>query len=163
MLTAANPCPCGLSHPVKYGAGVWARLMVRIAATFIGLLLASAAMADHRPSHTVCDRAKLAGRGFVECLESALRESDQTVVQALERARDRIDARSDLIPTQRTRWKNLLDEAHGLFVRFRNFECQNVTPYEGAGGRIGAFEERLACLVDKNMNRAQELRTRYGP
>ncbi len=68
--------------------------------------------------------------------------------------------RSDLAGTQRTRWKNTLDEAHGLFVRFRNFECQNVAPYEG-GNRIGAFEERLACLVDKNLLRLQELRRRY--
>jgi hypothetical protein len=68
--------------------------------------------------------------------------------------------RSDLAGTQRTRWKNTLDEAHGVFVRFRNFECQNVAPYEG-GNRIGAFEERLACLVDKNLLRLQELRRRY--
>ena len=119
-------------------------------------------MADHRPSHTMCDRTKLAGRGFIECLETALRESDQAVTDAVGRARERVETRSDLAPTQRTRWKNVLDEAHGLFVRFRNFECQNVAPYEGGSGRIGAFEERLACFLDKNIARAHEIKARYG-
>jgi len=135
--------------------------MVRIAAILACLLLAGTARADHRPSHTACDRAKLAGRNFVECLERAVRESDAALSEAFTRAHARIDARSDLAPTQRTRWKNLLDEAHGLFVRFRNFECQNVAPYESAGGRIGSFEERLACLVDKNATRSSELTARY--
>lgn len=137
--------------------------MVRIAKIFACSLVASAAIADHRPSHTMCDRTKLAGRGFIECLETALRESDQAVTEAVARARDRIEARADLVPTQRTRWKNALDEAQGLFVRFRNFECQNVAPYEGGSGRIGAFEERLACLLDKNVARAHEIKARYGP
>ncbi len=137
--------------------------MVRIAIIFACSVIVGAAMADHRPSHTMCDRTKLAGRGFIECLETALRESDQAVTEAVARARDRIEARTDLVPTQRTRWKNVLDEAHGLYVRFRNFECQNVAPYEGGGGRIGAFEERLACLLDKNVARAHEIKARYGP
>jgi uncharacterized protein YecT (DUF1311 family) len=47
-------------------------------------------------------------------------------------------------------------------VRFRNQECQAVAPYEGGGNRIGAFEERLACLIDKNVMRVRELEARYG-
>ncbi|HEX5778083.1 MAG TPA: lysozyme inhibitor LprI family protein [Xanthobacteraceae bacterium] len=131
-----------------------------LAAVLLATLFPAAASSGPRPSAAQCDRAKLAGRAYIECLEKALRDSDEAVGHANRRAHTAIDARSDLAPTQRTRWKNTLDEAQGLFVRFRNFECQNVAPYEG-GSRIGAFEERLACLVDKNLMRLEELRRRY--
>jgi uncharacterized protein YecT (DUF1311 family) len=110
----------------------------------------------------VCDRGKLPGRGYIECLEAALRDSDRALAEAGLLAQARIEARADLANTQRTRWKNVLDEAQGQFIRFRNFDCQNVAPYEGASGRIGAFEERLACLVEKNLARTQELLRRYN-
>jgi uncharacterized protein YecT (DUF1311 family) len=125
------------------------------------ILLPTAALAE-RPAAGICDRSKLAGRGYAECLENAQRDYDRALTEANGRAQAKVEARSDLASTQRARWKNTLDEAHGLFVRFRNFECQNVAPYEG-GSRIGAFEERLACLVDKNTLRLEELRRRYDP
>lgn len=117
---------------------------------------------DSRPVSATCEREKLPGRGYIECLEAALRDSDRALTESKLRAQARIESRTDLAVTQRTRWKNMLEEAHGQFIRFRNFECQNVAPYEGSGGRIGAFEERLACLVDKNMARTLDLLRRYG-
>jgi uncharacterized protein YecT (DUF1311 family) len=117
---------------------------------------------DSRPVSSICEREKLPGRGYIECLETTLRDSDRALTEASFRAQAQIEARADLAATQRTRWKNVLEEAQGQFIRFRNFECQNVAPYEGSGGRIGAFEERLACLIDKNMARTQDLRRRYG-
>ena len=132
-----------------------------LAAAFV-VLACGAAGADTRPSAELCDRTKLAGRAFIECLESALRDTDRALAEANAKARAAVDARADLAPTQRTRWKNVLDEAQGLFVRFRNFDCQNVAPYEGSGSRIGAFEERLTCLVDKNLTRIGDLQRRYG-
>ena len=137
-------------------------MMRMIAVLALSTLLPGIAAAETRPAHAACDRQKLAGRAFVECLEAALRQSDQAVLDAVARARAKIEARNDLVPTQRTRWKNALEEAHGLFVRFRNFDCQNVAPYEGRGGRIGAFEERLACLIDKNTLRLRDLDARYS-
>ena len=131
-----------------------------LTAAFV-VLACGAAAADTRPSAELCDRTKLAGRAFIECLESALRDTDRALAEANAKAQAGIDARTDLVPTQRTRWKNTLEEAHGLFVRYRNFECQNVAPYEG-GTRIGAFEERLTCLVDKNLARIGDLQRRYG-
>jgi uncharacterized protein YecT (DUF1311 family) len=110
----------------------------------------------------ICDREKLPGRGYVECLEAALRDSDRALAEANQRAQSRVEARTDLAITQRTRWKNVLEEAQGQFIRFRNFDCQNVAPYEGTSGRIGAFNERLACLIEKNLARTQELLRRYG-
>lgn len=122
----------------------------------------SAIASGPRLVSTICEREKLPGRGYVECLEAALRDSDRALTEANLRAQARIEARADLAVTQRTRWKNVLEEAQGQFIRFRNFECQNVAPYEGTSGRIGAFEERLACLVEKNVSRTQELKRRYG-
>jgi uncharacterized protein YecT (DUF1311 family) len=129
-------------------------------AAICAAILASTAAFAQRPAAGLCDRSKLVGRGYVECLENALRDTDRALAEANGKAQAAIDGRADLAATQRTRWKNTLDEAHGLFVRFRNFECQNVAPYEGSG-RIGSFEERLACLVDKNLSRLEELKRRY--
>jgi uncharacterized protein YecT (DUF1311 family) len=137
----------------------------KITASIAGLALllaASARAQDPRPSQTACDRSKLgSGRAYVECLEAAVRTADEAMRTAHERARAAIDARGDLAPMQRTRWKNALEEAMSAFITFRNIECQNVAPYEG-GGRIGVFEQRLACLIDKATTRAHDLDMRYG-
>jgi uncharacterized protein YecT (DUF1311 family) len=129
-------------------------------AAFIVIAAGAAGVAEPRPAAILCDKAKSAGRGYFECLEAALRETDQALTEANRKAKAAVDLRSELAPTQRMRWKHVLDEAQTLFVRFRNFECQNVAPYEG-GTRIGAFEERLACLIDKNAARIQDLGRRY--
>jgi uncharacterized protein YecT (DUF1311 family) len=114
-----------------------------------------------RPSQAICERAKLPGRDYIECLEKASRDSDRTMNEALARARAVIESHAELAGVQKTRWKSALEEAQGVFLRFRGLECQNVAPYEGARG-IGTFEERLACLVDKNAARARDLEARYG-
>ncbi|MGZ8400689.1 MAG: lysozyme inhibitor LprI family protein [Methyloceanibacter sp.] len=114
-----------------------------------------------RPSQAICERAKLPGRSYIECLEKASRDSDRAMNDALARARAVIESHAELAGVQKTRWKGALEEAQGVFMRFRGLECQNVAPYEGARG-IGTFEERLACLVDKNIARARDLEARYG-
>lgn len=116
---------------------------------------------ETRASQAACERAKLPGRAYIECLEAAARAADKALNDAQARARATIDARADLAAVQKNRWKNALEEAQNAFIAFRNIECQNVAPYEGARG-IGAFEERLACLVDKATARARELDSRYG-
>jgi uncharacterized protein YecT (DUF1311 family) len=131
------------------------------AAITLAILLATQAAAQTRPSAAACERAKLPGRAYVECLEAAVRAADQALNDAQARARAAIDARADLAPMQRTRWKNALEEAMGAYVHFRNLECQNVAPYEGTRG-IGSFEERLACLVDKAVARRRDLDARYA-
>ena len=127
----------------------------------LSMLAGDAYAQDVRPSQQACERAKLPGRAYIECLEAAARAADKALNEAQTRARAIIDARGDLAAVQRNRWKNALQEAQNAFIAFRNIECQNVAPYEGARG-IGAFEERLACLVDKATARARELDSRYG-
>lgn len=116
--------------------------------------------AEKRPSDIACDRAKLIARSYFECLENAVRETNDKLGEAHARALGIVEARADLVPVQKTRWRNMLEETHGQFIRFRNFECQNVAPYEGKKG-IGAFEERLTCLIDKNHARIREMAARY--
>jgi uncharacterized protein YecT (DUF1311 family) len=116
---------------------------------------------EARPSLAACDRAKLPARAYIECLEAAARAADKALSDVQARARATIEARTDLVAVQRNRWKNALEEAQNAFIAFRNIECQNVAPYEGTRG-IGAFEERLACLIDKATARARELDLRYG-
>ena len=127
----------------------------------LSILAGDAYAQDARPSQQACDRAKLAGRAYIDCLGAAARTAEQTLADAIQRARVAIDTRPDLVALQKIRWKNALDEAQNAFIAFRNIECQNVAPYEGQRG-IGSFEERLACLVDKAIIRARELDSRYG-
>jgi uncharacterized protein YecT (DUF1311 family) len=131
-------------------------------AALAACLIASFANAeDLRPSQSACERPKLPGRAYLECLEAAAQSADKAMRDAHAKALAAIDARADLAAVQKTRWKNALEEAMSAFVAFRNFECQNVAPYEGSRG-IGALEERLACLVDKMTDRARDLEMRYG-
>ncbi len=133
---------------------------MRLAFLAFFLFAAPTLAQETRPSQAACERAKLPGRAYIECLEAAARAADKALNDAQARARATIDARGDLAAVQKNRWKNALDEAMNAFIAFRNVECQNVAPYEGARG-IGAFEERLACIVDKATARARELDSRY--
>ena len=132
-----------------------------VALAFLVAAVGAAEAQGVRPSQLACERARLPSRAYIECLEAAARAADKALNEAQARARAMIEARADLAAVQKNRWKNALEEAQNAFVAFRNIECQNVAPYEGARG-IGAFEERLACLVDKATARARELDARYG-
>jgi uncharacterized protein YecT (DUF1311 family) len=136
------------------------------------LLLAGTALAiaqqPKRPSLELCDATKLTGRPYALCLEKAMRDTNSELEALVERILGFIDMRADLVAAQKGRWKSSLEEAQILFVRFRNQECQAVAPFEGTkppqgpgGGRIAFFEERLLCLIDKNVARTRELEVRY--
>lgn len=127
-----------------------------------------AAAQTKRPSLERCDPEKLTGRPYALCLENAMRDSNGELEALVERIMGFIDMRADLTAAQKGRWKSSLEEAQILFVRFRNQECQSVAPFEGTkppqapgGGRIAFFEERLLCLIDKNVARTKELESRY--
>lgn len=108
-----------------------------------------------------CPRDTLSPREFNRCLFDAVRLSDTVLNAALDTAIEVIEARADLMPTQRARWKGQLQETHSRFLLFRNMDCQAVAPYEG-GRAIGNFEQRSLCLIVTNERRAQDLRLRYG-
>ncbi len=96
------------------------------------------------------------------CLHETIRASEQALEAGMANALRAIDARSDLAPVQRNRWKDLLEEAQSRFRLYRNFDCQSVAPFEGRRG-IGNFEERALCLIGANTRRAEALAARYPP
>lgn len=108
-----------------------------------------------------CPRGQMSLREFNRCLYDAVHLSDTVLNAALDTAIEVIEARSDLMPTQRARWKGQLQETHSRFLLYRNMDCQSVAPYEG-GRAIGNFEQRSLCLIVTNERRAQDLRLRYG-
>ncbi|MBY0532967.1 MAG: DUF1311 domain-containing protein [Xanthobacteraceae bacterium] len=143
------------------------RALLAVSFLLIGTALAVAQ--QPRPSREICDKV-LAGRPYVLCLEKAMFDSNRELEALVQRILGFIDMRDDLAPPQKGRWKSSLEEAQVLFVRFRNHECQTVAPFESSrppqapgGGRlaIGSFEERLLCLIDKNVTRMRELEVRY--
>lgn len=143
---------------------------MRAAACFLALLIGSStALAQpKRPSQELCDASALSGRPYILCLEKAMRDTNNELETLVERIQGFIEMRADLAAAQKSRWKSSLEEAQVLFVRFRNQECQAVAPFESSkppvapgGGRIGFFEERLLCLIDKNVARMRDLEARY--
>jgi hypothetical protein len=137
-------------------------MRARLSVLFV-LIGSSLALAQQpRPSRELCDVTKLSGRPYFLCLEKAMLESNRDLEALVERILGFIEMRADLAAPQKSRWKASLEEAQILFVRFRNQECQAVAPFEGTRtGRIGAFDERLTCLIDKNLTRIRELEGRY--
>ncbi len=129
------------------------------------LLLAgvvSAFAQPQRPARELCDPKVLSGRPYYLCLEKAMLDSNRELEALVTRIYELIDSRGDLAAAQRGRWKASLEEAQILFVRFRNQECQAVAPFEGPNWqRVGTFEERLLCLIDKNIVRRRDLEARY--
>ncbi len=108
-----------------------------------------------------CPRGQLSPREFNRCLYDAVHLSETVLEAALDTAIAVIEARADLMGTQRARWKGQLQETHSRFLLFRNMDCQAVAPFEG-GRAIGNFEHRSLCLIVTNERRAADLRLRYG-
>ncbi len=137
-------------------------MRVVLASLYFAAGLSLAFAQSPRPSREICDPKTLAGRPYFVCLEKAMFETNREMEALVARIQELIDTRGDLAPPQKGRWKSSLEEAQILFVRFRNQECQAVAPFEGTKtGRIGSFDERLTCLIDKNVTRIRELETRY--
>ncbi|MFG1424310.1 lysozyme inhibitor LprI family protein [Roseixanthobacter liquoris] len=122
---------------------------------------AKAATAEPWPATARCRSGEVLAREYNRCLYDAIQLSEKGMEAALANAFAVIDARSDLLPAQRNRWRTLLDEAQIRYGMYRNFDCQSVAPFEGRRG-IGDFEQRALCLIANNERRAEDLRRRYG-
>ncbi|QIB33309.1 lysozyme inhibitor LprI family protein [Ancylobacter pratisalsi] len=119
-----------------------------------------------------CDSQAMPARAYLDCLNREQAQSERDLAGALAGAEASIKALGDLQPAQRRRWIDLLTEAQGRFVNWRNFECQSIAPYEGrdgthsVGGRLGGsgvIGQRLICLISHNQSRAADLALRYSP
>lgn len=122
---------------------------------------------------STCEREGSNPRDYLDCLGNAQKEGEKELERTMAGALAAIRADEAIPQMQRNRWTNLMDEAQSRFVYWRNFECQSIAPYEGGaakqmvGGRlgsgIGALEQRLVCLIERNQARIADISRRYPP
>lgn len=120
------------------------------------------------PTFAACDGAALAGQALTQCLSGEEAASSAKVEATYKAALQSIATRPGVFDTQRARWRNSLTESHGLWLRLRASECQNVAPFEGQAAsasvlrnRAAAFDAKLACTIRMNEARAGDLASRY--
>ena len=133
-------------------------LIVGVAAL---LIWAPAAFADNvRPSQTACDSKKIGAKELADCLRVAVDRSDKELASTIEAAIKTLEARQGLLSAQKARWKRSLNESQAQWLGWRDTECQDVAPFEAGLGAKGA-DPRLACIIDHNAQRSEEIKARY--
>ena len=134
----------------------------------LGVLIASGVLALHaaqaqsmeRIGDGLCDVRKLSPKDYTDCLRKAQENSDRDLRERITAIGTIIDKTSGLQGTQKTRWKKALDDNQGLWVRFRNAECQEMTVFE-SGNKTRIAEEQRICILDYNQRRMTEFKQRY--
>jgi len=135
------------------------RLLIASSAAL--LLAAPAAFADNpRPSQIACDSKKIGAKELADCLRAAAERSDKELAATIDAAIKTLEARQGLLSAQKARWKRSLNESQAQWIGWRDTECQDVAPFEAGLGAKGA-DPRLACIIDHNAQRAEEIKTRY--
>ncbi|ADH90243.1 conserved hypothetical protein [Ancylobacter novellus DSM 506] len=147
-----------------------ARLAVTVILAALALVGSESAARAHVP--TGCTHDGTDPRTYLDCLNARQKDSERKLARSVAGAQAAIDAREDLQPAQRRRWRALFEEAQSRFVQWRNFECQSIAPFEGDGaahgvggrlGGIGMLEQRMVCLITQNDLRVHDLEDRYAP
>jgi uncharacterized protein YecT (DUF1311 family) len=131
------------------------------AAAFV-LCLAPPAAAQTAPaaSALACDTKKLGAKELADCQRAASERSERDLNATLEEAGKNIDGRGGLQSGQKARWKRALNDSHALWLRYRDADCQDVSPFEAAISKA-AGDTRLTCIIDHNERRMGELKARY--
>jgi uncharacterized protein YecT (DUF1311 family) len=125
------------------------------------ILATGSALADSsRPSQLACDTKKIGAKDLADCLRAAADRSDKDLASALDAAIRSIDARSGLLGPQKARWKRSLNDSQSLWLSWRDADCQDVAPFE-AGMSAKGGDPRLGCIIDHDVERIDELRSRY--
>lgn len=126
------------------------------------LLFCVAASAQSVPSASMlaCDTKKLGAKELSDCQRLASEKSERDLVATLEAAGKNIDGRTGLQSGQKARWKRALNDSHGLWLRFRDAECQDVSPFEAAISKAPG-DTRLTCIIDHNDKRMGEVKAKY--
>ena len=133
-------------------------LIVTVAAL---LSAAPVALADSaRPSQVACDAKKIGAKELADCLRLAADRSDKDLATTIEAAVKTLEARQGLLSAQKARWKRSLNESQAQWIGWRDTECQDVAPFEAGLGAKGA-DPRLACIIDHNAQRSDEIKARY--
>jgi uncharacterized protein YecT (DUF1311 family) len=135
------------------------RVLIVAAAALI--LAAPAALADFvRPSQVACDAKKIGAKELADCLRVAADHSDKELAATIDAAIKTLEARQGLLSAQKARWKRSLNESQALWINWRDTECQDVAPFEAGLGAKGA-DPRLACIIDHDAQRSEEIKGRY--
>lgn len=113
-----------------------------------------------RIADRLCDPVRMGGRDYPECLRKAQEDSERQMMTLMSAIHGIVDKAPGTQSAQRTRWKRSLDDAQALWVRFRNAECQEVSPFEAAN-KSRLSEEQRACILEHNARRVEDLRRRY--
>jgi uncharacterized protein YecT (DUF1311 family) len=122
---------------------------------------AAPALADSpRPSQTMCDAKKIGAKELADCLRAAADRSDKDLVAVIDAAVKSIDTRLGLLSAQKARWKRSLNESEAQWLGWRDTDCQDVAPFE-AGMSAKGGDPRLACIIDHNAQRIDEMKERY--
>jgi uncharacterized protein YecT (DUF1311 family) len=125
------------------------------------LALAFNALADDgRPSQTLCDAKKFAGRELADCLRANADKSNSELGAVFEAAIKSIDARPGLLKSQKARWHRSLSDSQAQWLSWRDTECQDVAPFEAGMGAKGG-DPGLTCIIDQDSRRIADLRARY--
>ena len=136
-------------------------MRLRIVCIVALALTAPAAVADTlRPSQVACDSKKIGARELADCLRQAADRSDKEMAATIDAAVKTLEARQGLLSAQKARWKRSLNESQAQWIGWRDTECQDVAPFEAGLGAKGA-DPRLACIIDHNAQRSEEIKARY--
>lgn len=150
MLKHHRPGKCGLVA------------LALMAVFFLGAGQGANAQKVQRPSFALCDPAKMQATAWDDCLRKAQADTEKAVEDALTKFKASLDARTDLSGSQRNLLKRQIGESNDLWTRYRNHLCQNVVPIL-AGPRAKIYEENLACTIDLNTSRKNELGAIMAP
>jgi uncharacterized protein YecT (DUF1311 family) len=121
---------------------------------------AAPAVAEPRPSQAACDSNKIGARELAECLRANAERADKELNATLEAAVKSIDGRAGVMSSQKARWKRSLNDAQAQWIGWRDTECQDVAPFE-AGMNAKGGDPRLACIIDRDAQRAADIKARY--
>ena len=113
-----------------------------------------------RPSQALCDSKKIGARELADCLRTAADRSEKDLAAVVEAAAKSIDAKVGLLSNQKARWKRSLNETEAQWLGWRDTDCQDVAPFE-AGMSAKGGDPRLACIIDHNAQRIDEMKSRY--
>ena len=106
-----------------------------------------------------CDPARIGARELADCLRNASEKSEREMTAALNAALKTIDGKPKMLATRRARWKRFLNDSQAQWLNWRDEECQDLAPLETPGAGDG--DPRLACIIDRNTRRAEDLKARY--
>ena len=136
-----------------------ARVMI-VAMAMLGALTPLSAEGTPAATANACDTKKLGGKELADCLRTASEKSEREMSALLEGVGKSIDGRAGLQSGQKARWKRSLNDAHALWLRYRDAECQDVSPFEAIVNKLGG-DTRMTCIIELNDKRMSELRARY--